>query len=591
MLAVSSAVVESPSPTQPEAGGAAQPGGWWRDALVAAAFTLALTVPFVGKPVQVDDAYFLEVAAGIRDHPTRPYDGAAGLEDADYRVFAARGSCPETFSSMSHPPLLPYVLAAVAALAGGFAEASLHAALLPFAVLAALACLSLARRFTRRPLVATLGLVTGPAFVLSAQSLMTDLPALALSLAGLACFVRGVDARRRRELVLAGLLVGLALVTRYSAALMLVVLLAYAGARGRVRLALPALLGAALVFGAWCCQNLVAHGQLHLVASSRHYAAFYAGQSFDLPGLVGKAWSALAGLGGTAFAPALLALGLCRGRLAPFAGAGLAWAASLFVLLPTGFERLETYGIAAVLGVAACTALGAVLAAAALARPAATGGDADLLFLRAWFGLSLLGAVACLPFGAVRYLLPALPPLLLLLTRGLDGLGLPPARAWRVAALAVGQGLALSVALALADQDLAERYRAVALAARASSPNGSVWYVGEWGFRYYMERAGARYLRSDDERPTTGDVIVRPEIAGLHDLAPGVRARATPIQRLELLGRWPIRLLSFDAKAGFYSNHWGYLPWAISRAPLERIEVFEVKERAPAPVAAACASS
>lgn len=565
-------------------------GGALRDALVVIALVLALTLPFLDKPVHVDDVYFLEVAAGILDHPWRPFDGAAGLEDVDYRVFAASGRCPETFSSMSHPPLVPYVLAAAAALSGGFVEPRLHAALLPFTLLAALACLSLARRFTRRPLAATLALVATPAFVLSAHSLMTDVPALALSLAGLALFVHGIDAGRRRQVLLAGFLVGLALVTRYSAALTLVVLVAYAVARRRFRPALMVLPGVAVVFGAWCWQNLATHGELHVLASSRHYAAFYAGRSFDLAASCRKAWSVLTALGGTAFAPGLLALGLSRGRLAPVAGAALAATAGLFVLRPAGFERLETYGIAGVLGVAACAALGAALLAAALARPAAGPSEPEPWFLRVWLGLALLGAVACLPFGAVRYLLPALPPLWLLLARQLDALDLPAGQAWRAAALAVGQALVLSLALALADQDLAQRYRAVALAARASSPTGTVWYVGEWGLRYYMDRAGARYLRSDDERPTTGDTIVRPEIAGLHDLAPGLRARVTPIQRLELLGRWPVRLLSFDAKAGFYSHHWGYLPWALSRAPLERVEVFEVQAPASPPVEPACAS-
>ena len=28
--------------------------------------------------------------------------------------------------------------------------------------------------------------------------------------------------------------------------------------------------------------------------------------------------------------------------------------------------------------------------------------------------------------------------------------------------------------------------------------------------------------------------------------------------------------------AGFYSNHWGYLPWAWGRGPRDKVELFKV---------------
>jgi hypothetical protein len=116
--------------------------------------------------------------------------------------------------------------------------------------------------------------------------------------------------------------------------------------------------------------------------------------------------------------------------------------------------------------------------------------------------------------------------------------------------------------------------------------------VGEWGFRYYMHRVDGRYLRSTDDTPEFMDLVLRPAIAGMHEMSPELRRRAVPIQTVELLGRWPIRLMSFDAHAGYYSEHWGYLPWTFSRAPLERVLIFEI--RSPPPSTAApttCASS
>ena len=86
-------------------------------------------------------------------------------------------------------------------------------------------------------------------------------------------------------------------------------------------------------------------------------------------------------------------------------------------------------------------------------------------------------------------------------------------------------------------------------------------------------------------------LVVRPFIAGMHEMSPDVRRRAVRTQEIPLQSRWPIRLMSFEAKAGYYSHHWGYLPWSLSRSPFETIEIFEVRAPAPPPSPDPCASS
>jgi hypothetical protein len=49
--------------------------------------------------------------------------------------------------------------------------------------------------------------------------------------------------------------------------------------------------------------------------------------------------------------------------------------------------------------------------------------------------------------------------------------------------------------------------------------------------------------------------------------------------------------MNFDAKAGYYSHHWGYLPWRFAHYPLDTIEIFEIRAPAPAAPAETCASS
>lgn len=558
---------------------------------------LAFTLPFSAKAIHLDDVYFVEVAENVLRDPLRPFAGAAGLEDVDYNVFAARGECPNTFDAMAHPPLVPYAIAAIAAATGGIREREQHLGFALFALLAAAGMYDLSRRFSQSPLMATLLLVSSPIFLLAAQSLMTDLPALALSLCGLSLFVRGVDRGRRSCVLAAGLLLGLALVTRYSTFALIPLLPFYALGRGRLRDALPALGAAGAVFGLWSAQNLAVHGALHLFAGARHYRLFFEGQSFDVLALVRKTLADAAALGGTSLAAAaLLLLARERRRLRVFGLAALA-ALFVFVLVPEGIDRLAAYGGLEILAVCLAFAAGVLLVFEAFAGARReTAADMapesrhDARFLALWLAISLLGAILLLPFGAARYVLPALPPLALLLVRRWQR-SFARSRAARAGlAVVVLQGVGLGVVLGLADAELAERYRLVAGELRHDHPGSRIWFVGEWGFRHYMRELGGRYLRSTSEKPGPGDFVVRPVIAGMHEIAPGLKRRAVLYHEVPLQSRWPVRLMSFDAKAGYYSHHWGYLPWAPSRAPLETIQIFEVRAPAPPQPPDPCAS-
>jgi hypothetical protein len=552
---------------------------------------LGFTLPFSAKAIHIDDVYFVEVAQNVRSNPLRPFAGAVALEDIDYRVFAERKQCPNTFDAMAHPPLVPYAIAAITAASGGIHERPLHLGFTLFALLAATAMYDLSRRFTARPLEAALFLVSAPIFLLCAGSLMTDMPALALSLSGLALFVRGVDAARPAHVCAAGFLIGLAVLTRYSTLGMIPLLVVYAQAKGRWRAVLPALGATGLVLAVWAAQNLVVHGALHVVAGATHYLRFFEGRSFDALSFVKKTLADGAALGGTGFAAAgLLLLTRTRQRVLVF-GLALLAACVLFVLRPQGIERLSAYSATEVLAVSGCFAAGMLLTVEAFrsareetSSRAEPGRPSDGLFLACWLAIGLLGAIFVLPFGAARYVLPVLPPLGLLLVRRWQQVLGGGFLARLAPALIVLQGFGLGSLLGLADAELADRYRQVALQLRHDHPQRRVWFVGEWGFRHYMGTVGGRYLRSQDESPDAGDLIVRPFIAGMHEISPDVRSRAVRVQLIPLRSRWPIRLMSFDAKAGFYSHHWGYLPWAPSHAPLETIEIFEV--RAPAPPAA-----
>jgi hypothetical protein len=151
-------------------------------------------------------------------------------------------------------------LAPFAALSG-FSEIILHLAMLPFYVLLVLGMLSLSRRFGQAGWLPVLFLVGSAALIVSGN-VMRDVPAGALLTAGAAAFVNGTDRGRGSWLLLGSSLVGLALLTKYSAASILPALIVYAGIK-RSRGALLSLVIPFALLTGWCLHGWLFYGQAH----------------------------------------------------------------------------------------------------------------------------------------------------------------------------------------------------------------------------------------------------------------------------------------------------------------------------------------
>ena len=217
--------------------------------------------------------------------------------------------------------------------------------------------------------------------------------------------------------------------------------------------------------------------------------------------------------------------------------------------------------------------------------PAAT----DSLFLLIWICGPLLFSVLLVPFQAVRHVIVALPPLVLLglrsLERGGDVRG-------RVGAAALAAVVALQVlvglAVAVADYDLARAYRD--FAPRAAALRGQTerapWYTGSWGWYRYAEAAGLRRLGSRPPFPGEGDLVVQPKHVSRPrdaDSHPALAGRLRKIDEVVYPGRVPFRTIHPDA-ANFYAvlsrrgpGRLPYLPYRwLPAEPVERFEIFEV---------------
>jgi len=536
------------------------------------ALAAAVTLPFLGKAFHIDDVFFHHVTLNIVADPLDPYAG-----EIDW--WHQPGSL---FMGDSNPPLLNYYLAPFAA---GRAEPefALHVAMAPFALLFAAALLVLGRRFSSNPLLVTAFAMTSAGVVVSGN-VMRDVPAAALGTAAVAAVVLGTDRGRARLLLLGSLLAGFGVLTKYSGLVLLPVIYAYPLLKRRPRFALFALVPLTM-FGAWCLHGQLVYGEPHLAAQlGRGFnrpGHGWADNAFGLPVVVGSLLYLL---------PALLLRGVMRRDGVLLAGtaaatAALAWATAGYLAGGAGGQLLFwAISGAALIGV--CVTEG-IRGARPLLRDPADARASDSLYLTCWLLLPLVFSMLSVPFQAVRHLLPALAPLVLLAFRYLASRDAPlgsAARALLGVLLAAQAGVAWAVARV--DADYADSYRDFAMKARDHLPadraDATVWFVGHWGWLYYAERAGFQQLHAGGPYPESGDFLIEPSYVDKGRVLtrmPQLKARLHKLDQIVYSESIPIRTLH-PSGAHFYAlfTKQARVPYRYEpNAPLEIFELYEVR--------------
>jgi hypothetical protein len=474
--------------------------------LLAVVFTLLNCF----KPLHIDDTAYYYYADQIARHPLDAYGFAIYW-----------WSWPEPANEVLAPAVLPYYWSLAISLFGDL-PFLWKLWLFPFALLFTFSLHALLRRFARGlELPLAWLLVLSPAF-LPSFNLMLDVPALALSLASLAVFCRAGDRDSLPLAALAGLLAGLAAQTKYTGLLTPALLLLSTCAFGKWRLWLVAAVLAVQVFVSWEFLLALLYGRSHFLLALGDGGGPLWDRIKAKARLLPNVLSISGGIG-----PAGLLLGLAALRLR------LRW------LVLAGTVMLSVYEVVACVGWegdlhSSFIHLGAVnvsfeamlFGLVGLCLLAVTGVVAwqllrrrrrrAAMFLLLWLGLELLGYVMMTPFSAVRRLLGLTVAGTLLCGRLAAFTCRSPGRKkliWGIAAVSAVLGLGffgVDWLEAHAQKELAEG--AVRLI-REQDGDGTIWFVGHWGFQYYAERSGMRPVVAGDapkEVQTNGRLIPLP---------------------------------------------------------------------------------
>ncbi|MBI5240713.1 MAG: glycosyltransferase family 39 protein [Elusimicrobia bacterium] len=520
---------------------------------IVAGFAALACLLYCGKAYHIDEPAYLAIAGQILRDPFHPLS-------FDYNWF---GFSTPMWVVNAFPTLFPYLLAPALALTGG-AEWLMRLAFLPFDLLAALSLYALAARLLRRPLVPTLIILAGPAYLINMGHLMPDKLVAAFGLAGLACFLKALDEDRPAFFPWAGVLLAGALLCKFTAVFALLAVLGAGWGRRPAR------------WLAWFCV-LTAAPLLAALA-----AAYLRGGAWG--GVAGSAWRGVSvglAMSGGGFFDRLRAL------LAFTGGCGfvtMAWP-----LLDRSWRRRGLVLLAAAAAVAVLflpsldrsavvpheRLLGAVFSFGALASlsifvPLPARGHRHGRLLAAWAAAVLVLQLFFYWSIVTRYVAFLIIPIVLAQAAALEA-RLETRALRRTYAVGLGLTLVLSLALARVDYRYAAAQKEIAALVAEQARGRRLWFTGHWGFQYYMEKAGAAPLDAlaggwGVLRP--GDIAVVPTVNTLVLPPPG----PAPGLVLPCPEPVPLRLMGRGG-AGFYSSNFGFLPYSVDGSPLDSFRI------------------
>lgn len=526
-----------------------------------ALLTMAVLLPFAGKPFNMDDPLFIWAAHQIQAHPGNPYG---------FNVEWNWHSSP-LWKVTENPPLAAYYIALAAGVMG-WSEMTLHLAFLLPALAAILGTFRLARHFCARPLTAALFALFTPAFLVSSTTIMCDVPMLAFWVWAIVFWVEGLEQNEVRRLFAAGCLIAFAEMTKYYGVCLIPLLTAHGivSKRGIGSWALFLLIPLATACGYEFAMHRLYGLQMFLGAI--HYGMAKEGAHFapGLTGLIGLAFT------GGSLAGVLFFTLLIWKKMTAIGLAAAVSVLAVFLLSPSLFETYQslrgTVRVATEIQLALWAAAGISVPALAIADFKAQR-DAKSLLLLLWVMGTFIFAVFLNWTINARSILPMAPAMGILIARRLEQN--PPLIRGLAAALAASAVLAVFVTQADYLRAVAVRQNARAIRAGYGQTMEQMFFQGHWGFQYYMSALGAKPLDFVHDNLRPGDLVAIP--SNNTNVLPPAPGKAVLLQIHVQPGSGLLGTVSEALGASFYASVLGPLPFAFGPVPPETVSIYALR--------------
>jgi hypothetical protein len=544
---------------------------------IAAFLPILLLTPFIDKAFHIDGPVYIYIAQHLQSHPINFY----GFE-------INWGSWPSwVFSFNKNPPGLSYFLA-IMAFGLGWSEIALHSAQLIPTVIASIGLFKLGMRFCKQPLLVCFVAVLTPSFLVSTSVIMCEPLMIMFYIWALVFWLKGLDDKSDKHLLLAGVCIGCSALTKYVGVTTIPLLMAYTMMYERKWVSRP------FAFFLIPIIMLVVYdtiGRIQYDYSLLKGIVFYEAPANEMPFMQSLGTKLIHGLSftGGSYITALFFMPLLH-RWRMMGSMALVFVLAILIGVFSASiiredlayqEGIIQWGF--ILQLALFVTAGVYVFALAV-EDFKRSRDADsLLLLLLVIGIFVFACVLNWTINA-RSLFPMVIAVAILVVRKLDTQVLDSKTVVKRSALPLLLGAIVSLSVGYADYTYAGTARDMAQRVHAEerAPEHEVWFQGHWGFQYYMEQGGATHMNwliargLDVPKPKTGDTIVW--WVAQYDKPFPTYITMADIEEVEIPAASWVSIMGKSVGAGFYWSNQGPLPYRFGEAKPQLFKIFTVGE-------------
>lgn len=513
-----------------------------KDLIIIFFIAILIYLPFIRRPVHIDDWVFLQGAEYFYKYRLDSLSKTIGFFGKKAPLYL-----------VTHPPFLFLYLFFIKLINKNSNEVIFHLSFLPFFILAVLSFYFLVRKFfknssDKKIFFSTLLFMSMPIFILMSHTLMSDLPFCGLFLATLVFYIYGIEKESKFYLLLSSLFFSLTVLCSYQGLFLFFLLFVYNLInKKKVRFLLSVFLLPFISIILWLLYVFSISSKFHILS-----ALWWGGNNFfDPVKFLDKIIGFLVNIGGVGiFFPFLIYLYWQRRRIYLY----------VFFLIIAGYlslTRISEYSLGEkILFIffffAGTLATAEILLSLLFSKEK----DEAISFLSLWYLSFLLSIILFLPQPSARYLLPLFPPLLIISLKNQKRIY---SKTFFVTNLILG------TLISLADYRDAQINKMVVDTLSKKFPKEKLYFTGEFGFRYYMEKKGYHYLFSNTEYiPAKEAIVVEPQTYLKGKISRFLKTNLRLLERLNFCNILPIVVMDKKKHTDIYSssNGYGFLPFS-----------------------------